>query len=753
MSAPTGSRSRADAETRSESRSLRSLDVSAERATRLVALSGVGLLMASYFSVLYYFVDVSPTSPLLLLAEAAVVLGLATYLSESLRARIAVAVSLALLALGLTVYISSLPRWPPIVPLVGDAIALATGRSLLQLINVDLWVLGVAPGPLFLTWYLGLRRRYVSATLVGGATLGYLVLTTDASNVITLLGVVGGIVAVGVGDVDRRGDALAAAEPLAVLLALIIVISAFVPFVYGGAGTAAGLSGFQGGGGASTVEASLVSAGSQISIQGNISLWPEVRFRVESDHPQYWRIDSYNRYTGDGWVRTGSTHDYGGGQLDAPPGETRTLTQRYEVVDELGVAPAAWQPVSLSGAPVSAARVSDEGGFAVQGSLAPGTNYTVESRVPLADPSTLRSAGTDYPEAVSDRYTTIPSSTPDRLAERTARITANADKPYDTARVIEQWLANNREYSLDVERPEGDIADAFLFEMDAGYCTYFATTMVTMLRSQDVPARFVVGYTEGQRVDRDEYVVRGYDAHAWVEVYFPDVGWVRFDPTPAGPRRAAEGESLEEAREQNRTEIDTNDSTGGEWTPTETATPAPLTPPDEQAGGGSVRTLTAPDDPIPEGLNRTAANGSGPEATTLGDVSVPGEGGDSDGGIDWPSREEATLVGIAVFGIVIGIRRLGLLGRVYRAIWLRYQPSADPETDTERAFERLEYLLEQRYRPREPGETPRRYLADIGADERARTVAVIHERARYAGQVTREEADEAMSLVDELVAS
>ncbi|PSP53471.1 transglutaminase, partial [Halobacteriales archaeon QH_7_68_42] len=340
-------------------------------------------------------------------------------------------------------------------------------------------------------------------------------------------------------------------------------------------------------------------------------------------------------------MRTGSTHDYGGGQLDAPAGETRTLTQRYEVVDELGVAPAAWKPVSMSGAPVSATRVSDEGGFAVQGSLASGTNYTVESRVPLADPSTLRSAGTDYPEAVSDRYTTIPSSTPDRLTERTDRITANADNPYDTAR------------------------------MDAGYCTYFATTMVTMLRSQDVPARFVVGYTEGQRVDRDEYVVRGYDAHAWVEVYFPDVGWVRFDPTPAGPRRAAEGESLEEAREQNRTDVDTNDSTGGEWTPTETATPAPLTPPDEQAGGGSVRTITPPDNPVPEGLNRTAANGSGPEATTLGDVSVPGEGGDSDGGIDWPSREEATLVGIALFGIVVGVRRLGLLGRVYRAIWLR----------------------------------------------------------------------------------
>ena len=741
---------------RTGSRTLPSFGLGAERATRAIALGGVAMLMASYFSVLYHFIDVSPSSPFLLLIEATVTIGLATYLSKSLRARVAAAVAVGLLALGLTLYVSSLPRWPPLVPLVSDAVALATGRSLLQLINIDLWVLGVAPGPLFLTWYLGLRRRYVSATLVGGATLGYLILTTNAGDVITLLGVVGGAVAVGIGDIDRRGDTLTAAEPLAVLLALMIVLSGFASVVPGGTGAASGLTGFQNGGsGAATVEASLVDAGSQINVQGNISLSPEVRFRVESDRPQYWRVDAYNRYTGTGWIRTGSGGGYGGGNLATPPGETRTLTQRYTVVDELGVAPAAWKARSMSGDAVSAAGVSDEDGFTVDGSLPPSTNYTVESEVPLANPSTLRSAGTEYPERITTRYTNVPSSTPDRLSERTERITANAENPYDTARVVEQWLENNREYSLDIERPEGNIADAFLFEMDAGYCTYFATTMVTMLRSQDIPARFVVGYTPGQRVDRDEYVVRGYNAHAWVEVYFPDVGWVRFDPTPAGPREAVEGESLAEAREANRTDVDTNDSTGGEWTPTATATPAPLTPPQQQPSGDPQATFTRPENLVPEGLTATQGNISGGNVTSAGNTSAPGGPGSESGagGIDWPTREEATLVGIALFGLVIGIRRLGLARRAYRAIWLRYQPRADPSTDAERAFERLEYLLERRYRDRKPGETPRQYLADIGADERARTIAAIHERARYAGSVTREDADEAMSLVDDLVAN
>jgi len=98
--------------------------------------------------------------------------------------------------------------------------------------------------------------------------------------------------------------------------------------------------------------------------------------------------------------------------------------------------------------------------------------------------------------------------------------------------------------------------------MDAGYCTYYATTMVTMLRSQDVPARFVTGYTDGERVDEDRQVVRGLNAHAWVEVYFPEYGWVQFDPTPGGPREAVREQNLQQARDNEETAVDTTE-TGG----------------------------------------------------------------------------------------------------------------------------------------------------------------------------------------------
>jgi transglutaminase-like putative cysteine protease len=341
------------------------------------------------------------------------------------------------------------------------------------------------------------------------------------------------------------------------------------------------------------------------------------------------------------------------------------------------------------------------------------------------------------------------------VAARTARITANAENPYDTARVVERWLENNREYSLDVDRPRGDIADAFLFEMQAGYCTYYATTMVTMLRTQGVPARLAVGYTPGQRVAEDRRVVRGLDSHAWVEVYFPDQGWVRFDPTPAGPRQTAERQRIQQARQTNGTGVDTNESRDRTFTPTPTATPSPGDP------GGPGATPT----PTPSTPDRnTTANGTanGTTAPQLGDgadIASPGGGGsEEDDGLPRPTREQAALGLVVLLGAAAGIHRSGAGPRLYRELWLRYQPrSDDPGADVTRAFERLEYLAEKADAPRRPGETAREFARRVRAggaeaDERATRLATLHERARYGGGVTAGEADEAVALADDLVA-
>ena len=73
---------------------------------------------------------------------------------------------------------------------------------------------------------------------------------------------------------------------------------------------------------------------------------------------------------------------------------------------------------------------------------------------------------------------------------------------------------------------------AFLFGTHTGFCQHFAGAMAILLRFNGVPARVAVGFTTGRRVARSTFVVTRNDAHAWVEAYFPQIGWVSFDPTP-----------------------------------------------------------------------------------------------------------------------------------------------------------------------------------------------------------------------------
>jgi len=122
------------------------------------------------------------------------------------------------------------------------------------------------------------------------------------------------------------------------------------------------------------------------------------------------------------------------------------------------------------------------------------------------------------------------------------------------------------------------------------------------LRSQDVPARYVVGYSTGERVDRDTYRVRGLNAHAWVEVYFPELGWVRFDPTPGDARRTEERRRLRE--EGVSSEYDPGTSGSPEAQPdaeTPTSTPTSTPSPTPTADGRGEYAVS---------LNRSAVPGA-----------------------------------------------------------------------------------------------------------------------------------------------
>ncbi|MEP4648671.1 MAG: transglutaminase-like domain-containing protein, partial [Ilumatobacter sp.] len=107
---------------------------------------------------------------------------------------------------------------------------------------------------------------------------------------------------------------------------------------------------------------------------------------------------------------------------------------------------------------------------------------------------------------------------------------------YDTILAYQAWMGLNTLYDLNAPVPDGDAVDDFLFGSQRGFCEQIASSLVVMLRSQGVPARLATGYVPGTR-DRISGVfeVKASDAHAWVEVWFPETGWEAFDPTAEVP--------------------------------------------------------------------------------------------------------------------------------------------------------------------------------------------------------------------------
>ena len=713
--------------------------------SRAIAVAGLAALTWAYVGVLWEVTDVVGGT-LRFAAAVAVALGLAAVVGRFVGPRAAAVVTSALVAVGFAGYVLALPagQLQLLTPdrIVSDTVALLTGLSILRLVGAGTWATAIVPAPVFLSWYLAVRRRYALAAGAGGIALVLVVLTGDADGSTALIGVVGATLAAAASTADRHGTGFRQADILTVVVATMIVAAATLSVVPGAA-TSPILPDRD----SPTVEASLVEADDSVDIVGSIRLSPTVRFTVESREGSYWQTASYDRYTGNGWVRTGEAGTYRG-ELPGPPGDAQTLRQRVTVEDRMSVLPAAWKPVEVSGGVASGTTVTPQGNLRPDQSLQPGETYGVRSRVPDATAEDLRRAGTDYPDRVTDTYLQLPGSTTDRVRDLSADVAGDAETPYDKAVAIERYLESEKEYSLSVPAPSGDVADTFLFEREVGYCTYYATTMVVMLRSQGVPARFATGYTPGEAVGDDERVVRGLDSHAWVEVYFPDVGWIRFDPTPAEPRATAETARLTEARQSGTEGVDVEGTNGSGTTPA--------------AAEGRAGEIEVSEGVTPVGVNISEAETGN---TTFTAATAGGEGRQTDGGSDGggpslpslPSTRTLLVGVVAVVGLTAGAYRTGTVGRTAGLLAAQFQRRRDPDTDAVRAFRRLSTLLERRYRPRRPGETPRAYVGSVatgafGGDD-VRQVVALYERAQYGDGVDAEEADEAVATVDRLVRS
>lgn len=248
--------------------------------------------------------------------------------------------------------------------------------------------------------------------------------------------------------------------------------------------------------------------------------------------PRYWRGVVYDLYTGHGWSQSRLTsRNYQAGRLlvpDLPAGSE--LRQGFEIVSAPGsLLYAANAPMSVDH-PVRA-WWRDPGDLAQVERSA--DQYTVISVPPEPTVRDLRSAPDLMPPDLAERYTALPDTVPQRVRDLAQQLTAGAETRYDRAKAIEEYLRTFT-YTLDVPLPppDRDVADYFLFELQKGFCDYYATAMVVMARAAGVPARYASGYAQGTYdFERERWQVTELNAHSWVEVYFEGIGWVEFEPT------------------------------------------------------------------------------------------------------------------------------------------------------------------------------------------------------------------------------
>ncbi|MBE0487917.1 MAG: DUF3488 domain-containing transglutaminase family protein [Halomonas sp.] len=267
---------------------------------------------------------------------------------------------------------------------------------------------------------------------------------------------------------------------------------------------------------------------------------------------RYWRVYTLSDFDGERWRRTpperlASTLGRPLGQFVAEGRRSPWLDGEPRFEAELLLEPDSrpWRPS------LGAALASDEPlRFLADG--------TLEGTSPLASRSLLRMSSTGQAPANPDPagptwHTLLPAEGNPRtreLAERMWRESGGEPRAF-LAAIMARFGGAPFRYTLSPPRlTSADRVDEFLFESQAGYCTYYASAMAVLARSVGLPARVVAGFLGGERHPDGHFTIRDYDAHAWVEVWL-DGAWQRIDPTAAiAPERIEEGaQAVDDGRE------------------------------------------------------------------------------------------------------------------------------------------------------------------------------------------------------------
>ncbi|MDN3358313.1 DUF3488 and transglutaminase-like domain-containing protein [Actinomadura sp. DC4] len=333
-----------------------------------------------------------------------------------------------------------------------------------------------------------------------------------------------------------------------------VVIAIVLPFAVPGieshgllgVGEGDGSSSGKGGGSITGLNAldPLVSVRRQLVRTGDAEV---LRYRsTDSSTPDYLRMYSLDRFDGETWttgpLRAGTDERVKDRELPAEPAlagvPVRDVTTKVSIgpgVHRLDVLPIPYLPT----------KVDIKGDWRVDprsltvfstNDSAGGRSYTVTSVRPQPTYQELVTTAPP-PASISSRYLSVPDSVGDDIAKLATDVTAGAPTPYEKAVKLQDWFTapGNFTYSLDAppRHQNGALRD-FLFTSRTGYCEQFASSMALLARILGIPARVGMGYTAGAQQPDGGWVVHTKDAHAWPELYFAGVGWLRFEPTPGG---------------------------------------------------------------------------------------------------------------------------------------------------------------------------------------------------------------------------
>lgn len=303
----------------------------------------------------------------------------------------------------------------------------------------------------------------------------------------------------------------------------------------------------------------------------------------------------------------------------------------------------------------------------------------------------------DSPGAPADimrRYGEVPAGVPQIVAETANTVTAGAHSQYERALLLQSFFRDHDAFTYDLTAGYGygyDAMQDFLLQR-RGFCQHFAATMAMMARTLGIPSRVVVGFLQSDHTNSDgQYVITSHNVHAWPELYFENVGWVRFEPTPGV------------------------DAPFPSYAP---QTIAPDPPTSQPGGPTSLR------DPL-DSRNPGSVGASAAPASSGSDGSGPA------GAL--PSTRWLVLIGLALVALLPGLLRWGLRrSRMNRPV--------DTAAAAEAAWTELRDFMVDLRMPWTGSMTPRareravgQYLGDDQAGISAlHRLALSVERARYA---------------------